>query len=261
MPGYEPFLRCDFHVHTTWSDGRLSVRDVVDLYGQTGRFDVIAITDHILMKRDLLARAGRLLTFGKKQFSVTPERFDAYISEIAREGRRAQKLYGLLVIPGAEITQNHIQSRKNSHIIALNITKHISADQPAVEILREIRRQRAVSIACHPHHRTTRRIEISTCYLWDNRKKLADLVDVWEAANRDDLFSVTSLKHFPYIANSDFHKPKHLYSWKTLLRCDKNWEAVSAAIRGNVDVALTLYRDGACTTVQEEVATGAAGGR
>ena len=54
VPGYEPFLLCDFHVHTTWSDGRLSIREVVDLYGQTGRFDVIAITDHILMKRDLL---------------------------------------------------------------------------------------------------------------------------------------------------------------------------------------------------------------
>jgi predicted metal-dependent phosphoesterase TrpH len=49
MPGYEPFLLCDFHVHTKWSDGRLSVREVVDLYGSTGKFDVIAITDHILM--------------------------------------------------------------------------------------------------------------------------------------------------------------------------------------------------------------------
>ena len=89
------------------------------------------------------------------------------------------------------------------------------------EILREIRRQNALSIACHPHHRTTRRIEISTCFLWDHRDELAELVDVWEAANRDDLFSVTSLKHFPYVANSDFHKPKHLYSWKTLVRAEK----------------------------------------
>ena len=48
-----------------------------------------------------------------------------------------------------------------------------------------------------------------------------DLVDVWEAANRDDLFSVTSLKHYPYVASSDFHKAKHLYSWKTLLRAEK----------------------------------------
>ena len=64
MPGYEPFLLCDFHVHTRWSDGRLTMREVVDLYGQTRRFDVIAITDHILMKQDLLARAGRLASLG-----------------------------------------------------------------------------------------------------------------------------------------------------------------------------------------------------
>ena len=115
---------------------------------------------------------------------------------------------------------------------------------PADAILKEIRRQGGLSIACHPHHRTTRRVEIGTCYLWDHRKRLAALVDVWEAANRDDLFSVTSLKHYPYIANSDFHKPKHLYSWKTLIRCDKSWDAIAAALRSNVDVALTLYRNG-----------------
>jgi predicted metal-dependent phosphoesterase TrpH len=244
MPGYEPYLLCDFHVHTRWSDGRLSLRDVVDLYGRTGHFDVIAITDHILMKGDLLARAGRLVSLGRREFSVTEARFRAYLDEIAAEAKRARRLYDLLVIPGAEITQNHIRSKKNSHIVALNITEYISADQPAEDILRAIRRQGALSVGCHPHHRTTRRIEIGTCYLWDHRKRLAGLVDVWEAANRDDLFSVTSLKHYPYIANSDFHKPKHLYSWKTLLRCGKNWDAIARTLRANVDVALTLYRNG-----------------
>jgi predicted metal-dependent phosphoesterase TrpH len=244
VPGYEPFLLCDFHGHTNWGDGRLSLREVVDLYGKTRRFDVIAITDHILMKRDLFARAGRLLSLGRREFSVTEERFQSYMDDIATEARRARKLYDLLVIPGAEITQNHIRSKKNSHIVALNIKEHISADQPAEDILHAIRNQGALSIACHPHHRTTRRVEIGTCYLWDKRKRLAALVDVWEAANRDDLFSVTSLKHYPYVANSDFHKPKHLYSWKTLLRCEKSWDAIARTLRANVDVALTLYRNG-----------------
>ena len=81
MPGYEPFLLCDFHVHTTWSDGRLSIRDVIDLYGRTGKFDAIAITDHI-MKRDLLARAGRLVTLGRKRFGVTEENFGDYLHDI-----------------------------------------------------------------------------------------------------------------------------------------------------------------------------------
>ena len=189
MPGYDPFLLCDFHVHTTWSDGRLSIRDTIDLYGRTGRFDAIAITDHILMEKDLLARAGRLVTLGTRRFSVTPDDFDDYLADIAREGRRALRDYGMLVIPGAEITQNHLRGRKNSHIIALGIKEWISADQKAADILREIRRQGALSIACHPHHRVTRRLEISTCYLWDHRDELSDLVDVWEAATRDDLFS------------------------------------------------------------------------
>ena len=176
----------------------------------------------------------------------TEERFDAYLAEVESEAQRAWKRYGLLVVPGAEITQNRIGNRgkKNSHVIALDIKSYISADQSAEAILREIRRQEAVSIACHPHHRTTRRIEISTCYLWDHREELADLVDVWEAANRDDLFSVTSLKHYPYVASSDFHKPKHLYSWKTLVRSEKSWPAVRDALRSNTDIALTLFRSG-----------------
>ena len=153
------------------------------------KVSVSAITDHILMKRDLP------------------------------------------VIPGAEITQNHIRSKRNSHIVALNIREFISADQPAEDILREVRRQGVLSIACHPHHRTTRRFEIRTCFLWDHRKRLAELVDVWEAANRDDLFSVTSLKHYPYVANSDFHKAKHLYSWKTRLRCEKDWDSIAHTLR------------------------------
>jgi predicted metal-dependent phosphoesterase TrpH len=244
MPGYEPFLLCDFHVHTQWSDGRLTVREVVDLYGKTGKFDVIAITDHILMKKDLLARAGRLATLGRRSFGLREGDFAAYLADVRTEAKRAFERYGMLVIAGAEITQNRLRSYKNSHVIALDIKEYISADQRADEILKEIRRQGALSIACHPHHRTTRRVEISTCYLWDHRDELSTLVDVWEAANRDDLFSVTSLKHYPYVANSDFHKPKHLYSWKTLVRCDKTWPSVRQALRANTDIALTLFRNG-----------------
>jgi predicted metal-dependent phosphoesterase TrpH len=169
---------------------------------------------------------------------------DQLIADVRSEAKRAMDKYGMLVIPGAEITQNRLNGKKNSHVIALDIRNYISADQRADDILREIRKQDAISIACHPHHRTTRRIEISTCYLWDNRKTLGELVDLWEAANLDDLFSVTSLKHYPYVANSDFHKPKHLFSWKALVKSEKNWPAIKTALRRNVDIALTLFRKG-----------------
>jgi PHP family Zn ribbon phosphoesterase len=243
MPGYEPYLLCDFHTHTTWSDGRLSIRELIDLYGETGCFDVIAITDHILRKHDVLAKAARVATFGRRRYSVLKETFTEYLGEIAEEAQRAKRLYGMLVLPGAEITKNHVRAKKNAHIIALGIRDYIGADESTETILQEIRRQGALSIACHPHHRTTRRIEISTCYLWDHRDDLIDMVDLWEAANRDDLFSVTSLKHFPYIANSDFHRPKHLYSWKTLVRSRKDWPSLKVALRNNVNLAITLYRE------------------
>ena len=97
MPGYEPFLLCDFHVHTTWSDGKLSVADVVDLYGSTGKFDVIAITDHILMKNDILARAGRIATLGRRAFGVRESDFDAYLDNIRIEAERALRHYNMLV--------------------------------------------------------------------------------------------------------------------------------------------------------------------
>ena len=244
MPGYEPFLLCDFHVHTQWSDGRLSVREVVDLYGQTGRFDVIAITDHILMDRDLFARAGRSPRSASSSSRVTQDRFQAYLADIAAEARARA---GALRSAGHPGRGDHPEPFPQPEELAHRRAEHHRLHQRRPDGGRDPAGDPPagrVSIACHPHHRTTRRIEVSTCYLWDNRKTLVEFVDVWEAANRDDLFSVTSLKHYPYVANSDFHKAKHLYSWKTLLRCEKNWEAVAAALRANVDVALTLYRNG-----------------
>jgi predicted metal-dependent phosphoesterase TrpH len=194
----------------------------------------------------MLGRLGRIATLGRRRFSITPETFDDYMADVEKEGIRAKRLYGLVLVPGVEVTQNHIRARHNAHIIALGVKEFISADLKAKEILEEIRSQDALSIACHPHHRTTTRLEIGTCYLWDKRKELADLVDVWEAANRDDLFSVTSLKHYPYVANSDFHKAKHLYSWKTLVRSAKTWPAVKAALTANTDVSITLFRKAPC---------------
>jgi len=57
------------------------------------------------------------------------------------------------------------------------------------------------------------------------------------------------LKRLPFIANSDFHKPKHIYSWKTLIYAGKDSEAIKDCIRRNEHVAITLYRDFATAPV------------
>jgi len=38
-------LLCELHAHTTWSDGELSLPELVDLYGSAG-FDVVCLTAH-----------------------------------------------------------------------------------------------------------------------------------------------------------------------------------------------------------------------
>jgi hypothetical protein len=62
----------------------------------------------------------------------------------------------------------------------------------------------------------------NTLYLWENQEKFAPLLDAWEIANRNNIFNDVGLKRLPFIANSDFHKPKHIYSWKTLIHAGKD---------------------------------------
>ncbi|KZK74777.1 MAG: phosphotransferase [Pelodictyon luteolum] len=224
------WLYCDFHIHTRWSDGELSLQDVVELYGSTG-FDVIAITDHVLDTASFQLPGPHC--------SVPPERFSEYLHELWEASRVAWERWNMLLIPGIELTNN----TSKYHILALDVKEFISPDLPVEPLLREIRRQGAVSVACHPYVRNHSG-EAPSEHLWNNHEEYATMFDAWEVANRDDLFNVVGLKKFNYIANSDFHEEKHLRSWKTLLRCRGNVEAVKEAIRTNAAVSLFLYRGG-----------------
>ena len=83
----------------------------------------------------------------------------------------------------------------------------------------------------------------NTLYLWENQEQFAPLIDAWEIANRNNIFNAVGLKRLPFLANSDFHKPKHIYSWKTLIYAEKDPEAIKDCIRHNEHVSITLYRD------------------
>jgi len=229
-------LLCDFHIHTTWSDGSVPLREVVDIYGQAG-FDVIAITDHVYNKDGVIAAFA-----DKLNKTLTGENFGGYLGELASEAGRALARYGMLVIPGVEITKNYLSEQESAHVLLLDIKRFISADLPWEDILREGRGQGALVVACHPHY-TDHEVH-DTLYFWNNRQKFSRQFDAWEVANRSDLFSVVSLNNYPILANGDFHKAQHLYSWKTLLPCDKDVEAVKACIRDNRGVAITLFRNG-----------------
>jgi hypothetical protein len=228
------WLYCDFHIHTTWSDGVYTVNDVIRMYGEAG-FDVISITDHILDSGSLLQGKKE----GWNRCSIEQEQFIHYQRELWGAARYAWETYKMLLIPGIELTNN----TSKYHILALDIKEYISPDLRVETILREIKAQGGISVACHPYIRNHSGEALSE-YLWTNRDRFSLMFDAWEVANRDDLFNVVGLKKFNYIANSDFHEEKHLMSWKTLLRCDRNTEAVKEAIRANNAVALFLYRGG-----------------
>ena len=216
-------LLCDFHVHTTYSDGMLSLPEVVDLFGRSGH-DVIAVTDHIVNRDNGLGKIAHAI-----RHSLNPETWKSYFEEICREADRAWKTYGMLVIPGAELTRNTINRDTSVHILALGLEEFLSADGDPLDLLREIRARDAVSVACHPHEMSE--FYANTFYLWNRRRIVGGLVDLWEVGCRWDLFPVVSREKLPHIANSDFHRPEHLYAWKTLLRAEKTVPAVLAALK------------------------------
>jgi predicted metal-dependent phosphoesterase TrpH len=229
-------LLCDFHIHTKYSDGSVGLRRTVDLFGQAG-FDVIAITDHVVSGDNSFGKLAH-----RFRFSVTEDNFDDYMSHVGQEAERAWEKYGMLVIPGVEITKNHFSSEKSAHILILNIKEFIPADWDYEKIFLEAKQQDALIIACHPHY-SSEMVVRDTLFLWRNREKYARYIDAWEIANRDDVFNVISLKKYPYIANSDFHRARHIYSWKTLLNCEKDIKSVKQCIRHNKGVAITLFRN------------------
>jgi hypothetical protein len=216
-------LLCDFHIHTTYSDGTLTIPQVVDLFGRAGH-DVIAITDHIVNRDNPLGKIAHAI-----RRSLDPESWKRYLDEIHREAWRAWKTYGMLLLPGAELTRNTIHRDTSVHVLALGLTEYLSADGDPFEMLREIRGRKAVSVACHPHEMSE--FYANTWYLWNRRRRAEGLVDLWEVGCRWDLFPVVSREMLPHIANSDFHRPEHLYAWKTLLRAERNAQSVLAALR------------------------------
>jgi predicted metal-dependent phosphoesterase TrpH len=139
----------------------------------------------------------------------------------------------MVLIPGAELTNDF----EHYHILALDIKQYISPDHSVEEIADQVHSQGGLAVACHPH-REDEYGNRPSGHLWEYREKYRDVLDAWEVGNRDDLFSEVGLEKFNYLANSDFHELWHLYSWKTLLKCEKNIEAIKAAVRDNTGVSL-----------------------
>jgi processive 1,2-diacylglycerol beta-glucosyltransferase len=229
-------LLCDFHSHSVFSDGRLTIPELVDFYGQRG-FDVLCITDHICDHTKLIGRMTNLTGL-----VLTMDQVDDYFETIEKEKKRALEKYRLILLAGLEFNKDGLTKRSSAHLLAVDLKEPISPGLSITQTIAEIHGQGALAIASHPHEFKTHWGK-NTLYFWEHIDQYAPLLDAWEVANRDDIFNPVGLKRLPFVANSDFHKPKHIFSWKTVLFCEKEPEAIKQCIRVNRNVAITLYRD------------------
>jgi UDP-N-acetylglucosamine:LPS N-acetylglucosamine transferase len=230
-------LLCDFHIHTNYSDGKMALPDVIDFYGRRG-FDCICVTDHIADPKRMIGRFSELINF-----TLNRSQLDEYFEVIERERCRAWRKYGMFVMAGLEFNKEGFRKKASAHLLGVDLKGPINPALEIPEIIARIHAQGGLAVAAHPHVMKSEWGK-NTLYLWENQDLFAPIIDAWEIANRNNIFTPVGLKRYAYIGNSDFHKPKHIYSWKTLLACEKDVEAIKQCIRNNEHVAITLYRDG-----------------
>jgi hypothetical protein len=228
-------ILADLHTHSIFSDGVMSIPDLVNFYGRRG-FGAIAITDHVCENNGVLGKAAKYLNL-----TLTERNFPTYLDIIRTEALRAEKEFNMVVIPGIEISKNSWSNHRSAHLLALGITDFISADGDIVDIARKIRAQGAVCIAAHPV--STRRFEKQTYHLWGRRDELRTEIDAWEVASGPTLFPEVLQSGLPILATSDLHRPNQINAWKTAFRCEKNQTAILNAIR-NQELCFHFYQDG-----------------
>lgn len=220
----------DLHVHSNFSDGSLTIAELVDLYGRKG-FGAIAVTDHVCERHTFLGQAAKYL-----EKTLTQDTFPRYMDELLAQAERAERQYGMVVIPGLELTKNSFFQHRSAHILGLGVREFISADLPPLEIVRAIRAKGGCAIAAHPV--PTRKYEAQTFYLWNRREEYRHEFDAWEVASGKVWFKEVEDARLPTIASSDLHHPKQMSSWKTGFKCARNERAILQAIR---DQELTFH--------------------
>jgi len=104
-------LKIDLHVHTRYSHDSTTTLDQILAYSQKRGLDGVAITDH-----DVVTGALKLI----------------------------QKVEGLLVIPGVEVTTSR------GHVLALNITRPIPMELSPFETVQTIHEAGGIAVAAHP---------------------------------------------------------------------------------------------------------------
>lgn len=218
-------LLAELHAHTTWSDGGLSVRQLVDLVGSRG-FDVLCITDHVVRADD-----PWLDETERRERGLAATDHAAYLEEIAREGERARSLYDLLVLPGLELTYNDADPTAAAHAVAIGLREHVSVDDGIDGAIEKAAQAGAAIVAAHPYDGEPAPCASRLTQRWSRDQALRGLAHRFELFNRTSLFCWVADAGLPSLATGDVHLPEHVSGWKTLLPARKDEDAVVAYLR------------------------------
>jgi PHP domain len=193
-------LLCELHAHSTWSDGDLSIPELVDLYSTSG-FDVLCVTDHVGRDEP---------QWHDPRWRITgPDAFSDYVAEIEQEAWRADLEHGLILVPGLELTYDDHDPAQSAHAVAIGLRTPVSLESSLDRALADSRAAGAALVAAHPYpqeeaahsHRGTGR--------WAAEgRALAPLVDRYELVNRRDVFPWVARAGLPGVASGDFHRPE-----------------------------------------------------
>ena len=225
-------LLCELHAHTTWSDGALTVAELVDLHGRSG-FDVLCVTDHVVRTNDpWRQREGLLFS------SIDEESWPAYMADVEREAARAWRTYGMLVIPGLELTFNDEDPVKAAHAVAIGLKSFVSVDDWIAEAMKTAAEAGAAIIAAHPYEDERAPTEGRLTKRFARDAALRGLAHRFELFNRTQLFGWVAEAGLPAVASGDFHYPEHLAGWKTLLPSMHDEDAVVDYLRSRRPVYL-----------------------
>jgi hypothetical protein len=159
----------------------------------------------------------------------------AYLADTEREAVRAWRTYGLLVVPGLELTFNDEEPVKAAHALAIGLREFVSVDHGIAGGHEDGRPGRRLAIvAAHPFRAETSGAPAARLTRRFSRDPaLCELAHRFELFNREQLFGWVAEARFPAVASGDFHRPEHLVGWKTLLPSVHGEEAVVAYLRSH----------------------------
>jgi predicted metal-dependent phosphoesterase TrpH len=191
-------LLCELHAHSAWSDGDLTLTDLVDLYGRNG-FDVLCVTDHVTYDDDEPLNAAHAVAVGLRTFVEMDDGFERALTHARSAGA------ALIAAHPYDVDSSFGQRRRAEPDGALGATRGA---------VRATARWAAGGHA------------------------LADLVDRYELVNRRDVFPWVAEAGLPGVASGDFHRLEHLNTWKTLLPCARTERDVVDYLRSGMPVYL-----------------------